>query len=478
MPFDHLPIRRKLIAIILMANVMVMLLMGCSFLAYQYVTFRQATRQRIVSIGEIIAANCTMALTFNRREDATETLSALRFQPHMAAACLFDRDGKLFAQYPTSGNAGTFPPPGKGGYHFAHSHLTGFQPVTQEGILLGTLYLDLDTGAMLEDWIWGSIGIGAMVIAAVLLLAYLVSRSLQRQISEPILALAETASAVSKEHDFSIRARKLSNDELGLLTDAFNQMLAEIHKLNATLEQRVSERTALLQAANKELEAFSYSVSHDLRAPLRHIDGFVKILQETSAAGLDAAGHRYLGIISKAAKQMGSLIDDLLVFSRIGRSEMRRTSVKMNDLVAEVLREMTQDFQGRAIEWEILPLPEVFGDRPLLKQVWVNLVSNAVKYSRDRSPARIKIGCRENGADTWEFFIQDNGAGFDMQYANKLFGVFQRLHQAEEFEGTGIGLANIRRIILRHGGKTWAEGKVDAGATFYFTLAKPVLEKN
>lgn len=479
MPFANLPIRRKLMAIILMTNVMVMLLMGFSFLTYQYLTFRQATRQRVVSTGEIIAANSTAALAFDSRADATETLSALQFQPHMVAACLFDRHGKLFAQYPTNGNAGSFPlPPGMGGYRFAHSHLTGFQPVTQDGKTLGTLYLDLDTGAMLEDWIWGSIGIGAMVIAAVLLLAYLVSRALQRQISGPILALTETAAAVSKDRDFSIRARKLSNDELGLLTDAFNQMLAEIHKLNATLEQRVSERTALLEAANKELEAFSYSVSHDLRAPLRHIDGFVKILQETSAAGLDANGQRYLGIISNAAKRMGALIDDLLVFSRIGRSEMRRTNVKMNDLVAEVLREMAQDFQGRAIEWEILPLPEVGGDRPLLKQVWVNLISNAVKYSRDRSPARIKIGCRENGADNWEFFIQDNGAGFDMQYANKLFGVFQRLHQAEEFEGTGIGLANIRRIILRHGGKTWAEGKVDAGATFYFTLAKNFLEMN
>jgi PAS domain S-box-containing protein len=244
---------------------------------------------------------------------------------------------------------------------------------------------------------------------------------------------------------------------------------AQIKQLNSQLEQRVRERTAQLEAANKELEAFSYSVSHDLRAPLRHIDGFADLLAQHKGTSLDDTGRRYLKNISDSAKHLGALIDNLLSFCRTGRTGMSRAPVNMNELVREVLQEMERETQGRSIAWDIGELAEVSGDRVMLKQVWVNLLSNAIKYTRQRARAEIKVGCEVQGGQV-EFFVRDNGAGFDMVFAGKLFGVFQRLHHAAEFEGTGIGLANVRRIVARHGGNAWGEGKVGVGATFYFTL--------
>lgn len=262
---------------------------------------------------------------------------------------------------------------------------------------------------------------------------------------------------------------------MGLFAYWNRRMAAEIRRRRA-VEASLRKSEEALQAANKELEAFSYSVSHDLRAPLRHVAGFVQLLQSNAKDKLDATGLRYIEVIAGAAKRMGELIDDLLSFSRTGRAQMNLETVPLGPLVDECRKELELEMKGRAIDWQIGELPEVQADRPLLRQVMANLLGNAVKYSGKREVARIEITSRrENGEII--VCVRDNGAGFDMKYADKLFGVFQRLHSESEFEGTGIGLANVRRIIVRHGGRTWAEGEVDQGAAFSFSLPDPSAAK-
>jgi light-regulated signal transduction histidine kinase (bacteriophytochrome) len=236
------------------------------------------------------------------------------------------------------------------------------------------------------------------------------------------------------------------------------------------LEHRVLVRTAELTAANQELEAFTYSVAHDLRAPLRHIDAFTRILQEDFAGAFPPEASQLLETIRRGSENMSRLVNDLLNLAHVGRQEMKRERTSLNTVIKEVITEMKRESEGRNIEWRVADLPSVDCDPGLLKQVFANLLSNAVKYTRPRQHAVIEIGLRAMNDET-VLFVRDNGVGFSMKYADKLFGVFQRLHRAEEFEGTGVGLAIVERVVKRHGGHIWAESEVDHGATFYFTLA-------
>jgi PAS domain S-box-containing protein len=277
------------------------------------------------------------------------------------------------------------------------------------------------------------------------------------------------------EFPVEISLSPLVTEEGTLVSGAIRDITERKHREHHIqgLNHELTKRSAELAAINKELEAFAYSISHDLRAPLRHMAGFTELLQKSASSSLDDKGNRYITMISESAKRMGTLIDDLLAFSRIGRAETRETLVSLDQLVKEVQNEVWQETEGRNVIWKIDPLPDLYGDRSMLKLVLVNLISNAVKFTRTRPQPEIEIGCTDKRADGVVVFVKDNGVGFDMKYVNKLFGVFQRLHRTQEFEGTGIGLATVQRIIHRHGGQVWAEGKVGGGATFYLSLPKP-----
>jgi len=491
-------ITRKVMTIILVTCGIVLFLACGAFVVYEQITDRQSAVRQLTTLARAIAANSTAALAFQNQADATQVLSAVAADPDVVGAALYDRSGALFAKFQPARGTGAIPErPGEDGCRFESSHVVLYEPVTIEGRRLGTLYLESNLGGLRAQS-----AVYAMVVALVLLvsgvLATVISSRLQRFISRPIAGLVQVALAVSERHDYSVRAAKISDDEIGQLTDAFNTMLArieaqnqtlreqkaslgreieertrieaEVRKLNTDLERRVAERTNALQIANKELESFSYSVSHDLRAPIRHVLGYVEMLEEETSGQLSPEAQRYLKTIRASSVEMSQLIDDLLDFSRMGRAEMQEREIDLDHIVAETIRRLEPSTRDRRITWHLQPLPKVIGDAVMIRQAFTNLLGNAVKYTRVREHAEITVGVsgEENGRVV--LFVRDNGAGFDMRYAGKLFGVFQRLHRADQFEGTGIGLATVQRIIARHGGRIWADAAVDKGATFWFTL--------
>jgi PAS domain S-box-containing protein len=279
------------------------------------------------------------------------------------------------------------------------------------------------------------------------------------------ITVSVTASPIKDRDGYVVGSSRVTRD----ITER-KQAQIEILRLNAALEDRVKERTAELEASNHELESFSYSVSHDLRSPLRAIDGFSRIIEEDYAPKLDEEGRRVIGVIRGEAKRMGRLIDDLLAFSRLGRQKVEPTTIDMGTMARQVFDELIAQEPQRRIHLKLHSIPAAFGTEAMIRQLWTNLIGNAVKFTGKCRSAEIEIGVKSGEAGEQVYFIKDNGAGFDMRYADKLFGVFQRLHSSEEFPGTGVGLALVQRIIHRHGGRVWGEGEVEKGATFYFTI--------
>ncbi|MCL4297879.1 MAG: HAMP domain-containing protein [Anaerolineae bacterium] len=307
------------------------------------------------------------------------------------------------------------------------------------------------------------IGIAAVVVIPVTL--WTASR-----LADPVLRLTSVAQTVAAGNlEVEVQVENNPRDELGILAKAFKSMTMQLQDLIGGLEENVRSRTAELEAANRELEAFSYSVSHDLRAPLRAIDGYTRILVEDYGTAFDAEGKRVCAVIRHQTQHMGQLIDDLLTFSRLGRTQIQVTPINMETLAASVFDDLTTPQEQERIDFHLAPLPPAPGDPTMIRQVWINLLSNAIKFSAKRERAMIEVDGQQ-GEGEFTYSVHDNGAGFDMRYVDKLFGVFQRLHREHEFEGTGVGLAIVQRIIRRHNGRVWAEGAVDQGATFYFTL--------
>lgn len=595
MAFKDTPIKQKLTALFLLTSGAVLLLTCAAYFAYEFVTFRQTILGQLSTLGQVIGANSTAAVAFGNERDAAETLAALKAERHVVAAGLYDQDGKLFSRYPANLPADAFPAtPERDGYRFERSHLVGFQPVAQgRNKRLGTLYLKSDMGAMYERFrLYGGIVVG--VVAASLLVAFMVSTVLQRQISEPILALADTAHAIADRGDYSVRATKGSDDELGLLTDAFNQMLTRIdeqdralregeERLNLALmsssvgtwswnivensliwddyihplfglepktfpgrfedfvqlvhpddrerlgqvvdktlendapydpeyrvvwpdgtvrclasrgkvyrdptgrpmrmtgvcwditeqkraEERLRALLGELERSNRELEQFAYVASHDLQEPLRMVSSYTQLLEQRYRDKLDDDAREFINYAVDGARRMQRLINDLLEFSRVSTRGRRLEPVDANEVLGTVRANLSAAVEEAGALVTNEELPTVTADPTQLGQLLQNLIGNAIKFHGARSP-RVHIAACERAVE-WVFTVKDNGIGIDQEYFDRIFVIFQRLHVAADYPGTGIGLAVCKRIVERHGGRIWVESEPGNGAAFFFSIPK------
>lgn len=499
-------IHGKLLLMVLSTTAAALFITAAAMAAYDLYTFRQSAIADLTAQADILGLAAAPALDFEDPKAAQDYLELLQAKPNIVGAAIYTANGGLFAVYRAEQHAkADFPKiPDVEGYTIDGSEIELYKRIVADQQILGVVFIRAQYGTLgrLLDFLV----IAGAVMALSLVVALLISRQLQKSVTQPILQITSVARNVMENRDFSSRALKTTNDEIGILVDAFNGMLGEIasrtevleksnsdleheiaerreieqalhdnrtrlRALNSELEERVTARTAELETANKDLEGFSYSVSHDLRAPIRAISGFCGLLVRDHSGQLDEEAKRKLGIIRSESDRMGRLIDDLLAFSRLGRKSLRVVDLDMTQMARSAFERLSGTMDDMKTEFRLTSLPNARGDRNLFEQVWINLISNALKFSSKKASPIIEVGgiIEEN---EYLYFVRDNGAGFEPRYKDRLFGVFQRLHHESDFPGTGVGLALVHKIVTRHGGRIWANGKLDHGATFHFTIPK------
>jgi signal transduction histidine kinase len=462
----------RLTSLVLFVSGIALLLAYLSFLAYDFLSLRHNLIESLQTQASVISMSSESALLFDDPQSARSTLAALRGAPSILAVQILQADGEVFASYARPGLGTQFTVPklsvgqtlwiGDGTVALAY-------PITSNGKLIGSVSILAETQQEINRAKkFGLISAGILLLCFVIALS---ATSRMRQVLiTPLKNLSETAQIVSRKKDYSVRAEvPARRDELASLVQSFNEMLDEIEKGRTVLEQKVAERTAELSTANRELEAFSYTVAHDLRGPLQEISNIAFILQSDSS---EAAPDQkmWLDKLVPATNRMASLIDDLLNLSRAGSAPIQQVPIDLSALAKSILENLAQGSE-RKVEIVVAENCTAPADRGLIAVVLENLLRNAWKYTSRRESARIEFGCRTEGEEA-VFFVRDNGAGFDPAYADRLFRPFQRLHAEVDFPGTGVGLATVQRIIARHGGRVWAAGSVDRGAEFSFTLPR------